>query len=230
MPHDCHIYIDLDDVLCETAQALMRIAAREFGRRLVFERISSFNIGISFGLSSEEVDRTMRLMHAPDMLLSIQPIPWARQVIEQWTAAGLVIEIVTGRPPSTEEASIAWLKKHGIPYSHLLFVDKYGRQHPDGSNRRYIPLDELRKRPYRLAIDDSPEMAAFLAREMQTHVVLFDRPWNANTTLPASRTNRTVQRCRGWQEISPVAQACLRQAPAPRQISEPRSSSSRPPR
>jgi hypothetical protein len=196
-----HIYIDLDDVLCETARTLMHIAAREFGRRVVFEEIASFNIGISFDLSPEEVDHTMRLMHEPDMLLSLEPIPGARDVLEQWNRAGFLIEIVTGRPPSTADPSHAWLKKHGIPYSSLLFADKYGREQPCGDSPRYIPLDELKTRPYRLAIDDSPEMAVFLTEEMQTDVILFDRPWNAGVLIPSLPPHRRVERCRGWADI-----------------------------
>lgn len=202
MDNSAHIYIDLDDVLCETAQKLVYVAAREFGRTTVFDQLSSFNVGISFDLTSEQVDHTMRLMHEPEMLLSVDPIPGAGNVLDRWAAAGFVIEIVTGRPPSTEDASHAWLKKHAIPYSDLVFVNKYGREHPYSDNTNYIPLGELRKREYRLAIDDSPEMVVFLASEMNTDVILFDRPWNSGIAVPAGRPNRRVERCRDWQDIA----------------------------
>jgi len=189
-------------VLCETARALMHVARKEFGREVVFKEISSFNIAISFDLTAEQVEHTMTLVHEPDVLLSMEPIPGARRLLEQWIGAGFIIEIVTGRPPSTAAPSHAWLKKHEIPYSALVFVNKYGREHPDTDSISYISLNELRTREYRLAIDDSPEMAAFLANEMNMDLALFDRPWNAGAVLPSSSVNRRIERCRGWAEIA----------------------------
>ena len=51
-PTEAKIYIDLDDVLCETARAFIRLYREEWGREVVFEEISAFDLTKSFGLSN----------------------------------------------------------------------------------------------------------------------------------------------------------------------------------
>ncbi|MGI9538393.1 MAG: hypothetical protein ACR2PB_15080, partial [Desulfocapsaceae bacterium] len=47
------IYLDLDDVLCDTAVAYLDLIDREFGLQVDFEQIFSFDLQKSFGLSDE---------------------------------------------------------------------------------------------------------------------------------------------------------------------------------
>ena len=60
-----NIYIDMDDVLCDTAGAYIDLAAREFGKHVAFNDIFSFNLQKSFGLSDEEYRRFFELGHQP---------------------------------------------------------------------------------------------------------------------------------------------------------------------
>ena len=48
------IYVDLDDVLCETARGFLGLLQREFDRRVAFEDIRDFDLGVSFGLDEIE--------------------------------------------------------------------------------------------------------------------------------------------------------------------------------
>src|SRR5688572_23237530 len=110
------IYVDMDDVLCETARALLTIAERQFGKTIAYDKLNTFEVGEACGLQPHEVAELFRLAHHPDELLGMAPIEEAVSVLRQWSEAGHEVAIVTGRPPPTYEASIEWLGRHQLPY------------------------------------------------------------------------------------------------------------------
>ena len=71
------IYVDMDDVLCETAASLCRLAEREFGRRVPYAEVHDFDLQRVFGLDDEEMRRFMELSHAPETLAAYPVTPGA---------------------------------------------------------------------------------------------------------------------------------------------------------
>jgi uncharacterized protein len=189
------IYVDMDDVLCETARALLAIAEREFGKTIRYDQLNTFEVGEACGLEAREIQELFRLAHHPEELLGMAPIEEAVSVLKQWSEAGHEIAIVTGRPPATYDASIEWLTRHRLPYQALVMVDKYGRFATE--NTLAISLPELATRSFWYAVEDSPTMATFLAKEMKVPVALLDRPWNQMNAEHA-----LIGRYRDWQEIA----------------------------
>lgn len=195
------VYVDFDDVLCETARALLDFSRRAFHTTLNFEDIRSFDIAEAFGLSAEQAGRILRLIHDPDVLLHLDPVPGMVEGLRRWTASGFDVWIVTGRPPATWQASLNWLRRHGVPYTELIIVDKYGRNHPPHEGVVGIPLEELRRRSFALAVDDSPEVVTRLASQLTIPTILFERPWNRQWQPPPEAWSGWVLRCRGWPEV-----------------------------
>ncbi len=189
------VYVDMDDVLCQTAQHFLTILERDFGKRFTFEQLTDFDVGQACELTAEEKQQLYRIVHQGEELLNIPPIPGAVEVLQQWSAAGYEIAIVTGRPPDTYEPSVQWLNKHGVPHNRILIVDKYGRFAPDGS--QCISLEALISHSFCWAVEDSPIMAMYLASQMKTPVALLDRPWNRKNTQ-----HELVSRHRNWIEIA----------------------------
>ncbi len=189
------IYVDYDDILCETARACSRILEETFRKSVAFEQIHCFNLGESFDLNDEELDRLMERVHRPDELMRFHPLPGAVEVLEEWTAHGYDVDIVTGRPASTHEPSKRWLERHGVPYSSMTFVDKYHRPNHDSPDVPLLSLEALAARDYCLAIDDAPKMIRFLCEEMPMPVVVLDRPWNRGLN------HCRAIRCMDWAEI-----------------------------
>ena len=189
------VYVDMDDVLCQTAQHFLAILERDFGKKFAFEQLTDFDVGQACELTAEEREVLYRIVHDGEELLSIPPIPGAVDVLQQWSAAGYEIAIVTGRPPGTYEPSVQWLKKQRVPYDSILIVNKYGRFAPDGS--RCISLEALINHSFSWAVEDSPEMAMYLASQMKIPVALLDRPWNRKDT-----NHELVSRHYDWIEIS----------------------------
>jgi uncharacterized HAD superfamily protein len=189
------IYVDMDDVLCETARALLAIVEREFGKTLRYEQLNNFEVGQACGLQPHEVTELFRLAHHPDELLGMAPIEEGVSVLKQWSQTGHEIAIVTGRPPPTYDASIEWLTRHKLPYHTFVMVDKYGRFATE--NTIGITLSELAARPFCFAVEDSPTMAKFLAEEMKVPVALLDRPWNQMDS-----EHSLIGRYRDWLDIA----------------------------
>jgi uncharacterized HAD superfamily protein len=192
------IYVDLDDVLCQAARHFLIIVEREFGRRIAYEQLTSFDVGHSCGLSLAERDVLYRIVHRPEELLSMAPVSEAIGVLKQWEGQGFEIAIVTGRPPESVEVSLAWLAKHHISHSSFTIVDKYSRFTPD--NTTAISLTELSTRRFCWAVEDSLPMAQYLAGAMKLPVVLIDCPWNQS-----DETYTGVKRYHDWETIFAAA-------------------------
>ncbi len=188
------IYVDMDDVLCETARALLAIAAREFGKTIPYDQLNTFEVGEACGLEMREIEELFRLAHHPEELLAMAPIGEAISVLARWAEAGHEIAIVTGRPPSTHDVSRVWLARHEVPHHDFVIVDKYGRFATE--NTIAITLPELAERRFSFAVEDSPSMAKFLAKEMQVPVALLDRPWNQMDDHPL------ITRLSDWSEVA----------------------------
>ncbi len=189
------IYVDLDDVLCETARRFLVVIEREFGKRVTYEQLTNFDIGTACGLRPQERDSLYRIVHEPDELMQMAPIEAAIDALKLWAKAGYAIAIVTGRPPASYEPSLAWLAQHQVPYESFTMVNKYGRFETD--NTVAINLDELASRDYCWAVEDSLPMAQYLASAMKVPVALIDCPWNRSADNHAN-----VGRFSDWSTIA----------------------------
>jgi uncharacterized HAD superfamily protein len=189
------IYVDMDDVLCETARGCLVIIESKFGKRIEYDCLTNFDLGQSCELGPEELAALYHIVHHPEELLKLQPIKGAIPILQRWIADGYEIAIVTGRPPVTYETSLEWLKLHQVPYHSFTIVDKYARFATD--NTTAIPLSELARHQFHFAVEDSPIMARFLAEQMKVPVKLFDRPWNR-----AAIEHPFIERYTDWGEIA----------------------------
>ena len=194
------IYVDIDDVLCETAASLCEIVAREFGRHVAYEDVFQFDLQDVFGLTDAEMRRFMVVSHDPDNLKAFPVTDGAAEGIAALRAAGHTVEIVTGRPASSHVATERWLAEHGFGGMGVTYVDKYGRadcyaRNPDDPPS--ITLAELLDRRYDVAIDDSPKVLGPLADAWpNTRLLVFSRPWNKTLHLAPN-----MVRVEGWKAV-----------------------------
>jgi len=191
------IYVDLDDVLCETARFFLTVVERDFGKQVPYDKLTDFDIGTACGLEPLEREELYRRVHEPDALLKLAAIEGAAEKLNQWRDAGYEIAIVTGRPPESYEPSLEWLARNRIPYDSFFLVDKYKRYTNRQENT--LSLKAFSSRRFSWAVEDSLPMANFLASRMDTPVTLLNRPWNRSTNDPDM-----IQRCDHWHEITNV--------------------------
>lgn len=195
------IYVDLDDVLGQTAKAFLGVLQREFEKSVDFEAIESFDLGKSLGLSEDALKVFMKSVHRPEVLSAIEPMQGAAKALGAWVDRGYEVSVVTGRPTATEAVSRRWLGASGLPHHNLTFLDKYSWSEEFLSETPALSLEELTRRPFRLAVEDSGEVALRLADTLAAPVVLMDRPWNRAAAVAAAEAAGKIYRCRDWQEI-----------------------------
>ena len=198
------IYVDFDDVICETARALADLLRRERGWAPDFEDIREFDLHVSFRLDRAAYDSFMALAHRDAELLALDEIPGACATLRAWLDDGLEPIVVTGRPPHAHAASRAWLDARGLSDLRLVFADKYNRfAGPAPEGVELLRLDGLRRLGFALAIDDAPPALDFVAQSGLCPAAVFDRPWNRayGPTLP---------RVRSWAEADTLVRRFLR--------------------
>jgi len=198
------VYVDFDDVLCETARRLADLCEELFGHRVDFESIHSFDLASSFGLTPEEHDVLLDTAHRDEFLLSIAPVAGAADVLRRWAQDGLRICIVTGRPAASADASREWLRSEAIPVDELITVDKYGRHDREGADRDSVALEDIVKQDFCLAVEDEPNTARYLADHLGAPVMLLRRPWNAGAAEAARQTGGRLIPCADWNEVGRV--------------------------
>ncbi|MHC4270904.1 MAG: 5' nucleotidase, NT5C type [Planctomycetota bacterium] len=188
------IYVDFDDVLADTTKSFLKILEREFGKRVNFEDIFSFDLKASFDLSDSEFELFFQRVHQPEVIREFAPIEGAVGVLEEWIELGYQISIVTGRLTCAYEASLDWLSKHNVPYHSFMMVDKYSRENIN--TKIAVSMEEFSEMQFSLAIEDSAKMALHLSQKMGIPVALIDRPWNRRANL-----NHKINRYTSWYDI-----------------------------
>jgi len=201
LTHNRRIYVDLDDVLCETARAFITLLEKHFAKTVPFDAMTSFDLAESFDLDAKELKQLWQLVHAPEVLMSLQPIEGARDALHQLTSLGYEIDVITGRPPFTAQATKEWLEKNHFPHHRLTFVDKYGRGGLHPSYSSVITLDELAHLSFCYAIEDSGDMVAFISTKMALPVALLERPWNREYRFSDAKSLTLIDRCVDWSGI-----------------------------
>lgn len=191
------IYVDIDDVLADTSSCLIHIAEKEFCKKVPFEELTSFDLKKSFHLSQEEYEHFLDMAHQPDEILNLAPIREAVQALENWKAAAYEIFIVTGRPTSTHDTTLEWLARNHVPFDQFFMVNKYAR--PGMDEDIALPMPAFSAMKFQFAIEDSYDMAVHLAENMDTRVLLYDRPWNRGPGL-----NGKIRRFRWWEELQDI--------------------------
>ena len=191
------IYIDFDDVICETAKHITKLAKELFGIELPYREMQFFNLQKVFELSDAQYNELMETCHTPENLLTYEETPYASSVINKWIDAGHEVSVVTGRPFDAYEPSRKWLDNHGLERAALYTVDKYGREKNVQSYTYAMTLEQLYSMDFDFAIEDSPVAFEHVLHFKNCKVAVFDRPWNRESELP----NERFVRCFDWLEI-----------------------------
>ena len=63
------VYIDFDDVLCETAEYFTKIAKEMFGIDVPYRQVQFFNLQKSFDLNDEQYEALMKAGHLAENLV-----------------------------------------------------------------------------------------------------------------------------------------------------------------
>jgi uncharacterized protein len=195
------IYVDIDDVLSQTIESLVGLLERLHDRRVEVADVLHFDLEKSFDLDAIEIGRFMDHAHTDESIESILPTAGAAEVLDLWDESGDEIRLVTGRPPTTYEASRRWLETHGLRHAALHHLDKW--QRPDW-NLNALPalrFEEIGDFGFDFAVEDSLDTAVRLVEEFEIPVALMDRPWNRSVSSISEKTRARMVRCANWQDV-----------------------------
>lgn len=202
------IYIDFDDVICETAQHFTTLAKELFGVDVPYQEVQFFNLQKSFDLSDAQYDRLMKAGHLPEHLLNYEETSGASETINKWVDEGHEVFIITGRPFDSYEPSRKWLDEHHLERVPLFCVDKYGRELFNQDCTYNMTLEQLYSMTFDFAIEDSPAAFEHVLHFAHCKVAVFCRPWNCGAELP----NDNFVRCKGWKEINEIFETYAKNA------------------
>ena len=192
-----NIYVDFDDCLCETALHFSGLVKEMFDKDVPYEDIQFFNLQKSFSLTEEQYQEMMIKAHTPEVLLTYEETPGASETINKWLDEGHNVFIITGRPYSAYEPSRQWRDEHNLERVKLYCLDKYGRDSFIKDSEFSLKLEDYYKMHFDYAVEDSPLAFKFFDHMPELKVMVFDRPWNRETSFP----NENFRRCVDWETI-----------------------------
>ena len=170
------IYIDFDDVICETAKYFTKIAKELFDIDVPYQQVQFFNLQKTFDLNDAQYDELMKAGHLPENLLSYEETKGASETINKWLDEGHEVSIITGRPFDSYEPSRQWLDEHNLERVPMFCVDKYGRETFNQDCTYNLTLEGLYGMSFDLAIEDSPAAFEHVMHFEGCKVAVFDRP------------------------------------------------------
>lgn len=191
------IYVDFDDCLCETARHFSLLAKELFNIEVLYENIRYFDLQRSFSLTDEEYEKMMIEGHRYEVLLSYEETPGAVVTVNDWIDDGHDVSVITGRPYSAYEASRKWLDEHGLERVRLYCLDKYGRDSFIKNSEFNLEMEDYYKMGFDYAVEDSPQAFKFFEHLPDLKVLVYDRPWNHEYSLPGEN----YRRCSDWDTI-----------------------------
>ena len=196
------LYVDLDDVIGATAQRLLDLAGREYGREVRFEEVTSYDLDVVFGMSAAETAEFYRRSNEADVLSGVALREGAVEGLAACRARGIEVWVVTGRPAAISGLTRAWLAARGVPHDELLFVDKYGPWQGEDAlpidPAGLLSMEDLADFEFGAAIEDHLGTARILAGRLRIPVLLMDRPWNRD---PEADAHPLITRCRDWRAV-----------------------------
>lgn len=182
------IGVDIDGVLANIVDRMLPLLARECGRRVVEDDIVCYEFTTALNISDERVAALLDELIADGHYEAAPPVTGAVQGLEALSHHQLWL--VTSRPERARDQTVRWLQRHRVPFHELVFAQA-GRKARNGEG-------------FDLFVEDNLDTALALSRE-SIPVLLFDRPWNRQPTLPEN-----VERVRGWGDIAIAAERWAR--------------------
>jgi len=182
---------DIDGVIANFSQPLLRTIQETYGLTLAEKDITSFSLTHVLGIT-----RTEETQLITDILYKDLPLyPGAKDTLEKLSREGHSIYLLTGRYPPLREITQTWLKDNGVPYNelHLLEMGKKYQVNISG-------LDVI--------VEDSLDEALEWSARVKT-VLLFDHPYNQTLNVK-NLTKRVYNWNEVYQEIHRLAGGKLR--------------------
>ena len=191
-----NIGLDLDEVICQTAQMAIDHLNIMFDCNYGIEIFKSFNFKDNIFSDDEEIQKDaveclIWAVYDKYMMNTVKPYPSVIKAIKLFKRAGHKIYIITKRPKEFKEMTEVWLHKYNIRYDELVMTDQLSKA--DFANKFKLDcfVDDLEENLYDM----------YKARKRWTKgLILITRPWNIDNYIDASKFIRV----NNWDDISRI--------------------------
>ncbi len=192
---------DIDGITANMALAMVTLMNEKYNLNYDVTVFKNFNIHentyVDDPVLNEEIAMAMRsqVIENPGAVGGIEIYPDAVEALRKLSKAGHTIHHITARPQNQHDATVAWLRKHYVPFDTVHVIGKNGKDGhrvSKGQIGRSLNLDFF--------IDDSPRHLTDMYRyknRWRKGLALYTRPWNINDPVNESLINRFSN----WKKI-----------------------------
>lgn len=184
------IGVDLDDVLLDFTEHLLRFVNTRYGTR--HQRKDSFNFNLEkvWNEPKEIVDQKILEFYRSSEHVQAMPFPDAIGGICALKAAGHELHLITSKPDSLKDVTEKWLDTH-FPrsFTGVHFMNEF-----HGTGKKRTKAEVCKLLGVELFIDDALHNARNIAA-VGIPVLLLDAPWNQEEVIPP------ITRVKSWEEI-----------------------------
>ncbi|MFP4568157.1 MAG: 5' nucleotidase, NT5C type [Candidatus Woesearchaeota archaeon] len=193
--------VDLDEVLCEFVQGLIRFHNANYGTSLSYDDFFSFNFQEVWGGSFDDMILKIKEYHKSEFFLNARVVVGATSAIEALSKTHDLF-VITARWTSIKSETLSWLGQ----YFSGLFEDVFFINHWSQGESELSKGDICDRLDLDLFIDDYAPYAVDCFRKREDgsfrKVILFNRPWNKNVEVP-----KGVVRVSSWDECLSVIES-----------------------
>lgn len=183
------IGIDLDDVVFDFVNFLIKNYQEKFGKNILFEEISSFYFEKVFNLSREEINLFFKEIFTKDSVLNMDLCEFAKEVIFGLSKDNEIF-FITSRVDA-REGTLESLNKHFSEINFELFFSS----NPYCGNKGKTKGQICKDLGIDFMIEDSKEHSEVCA-EYGIKVFLLEKPWNKQT-----KEHKNIIKVKSWEEI-----------------------------
>ena len=177
------IAFDIDGVVADPMAVFVELARERCGlRNLSREDLTCYDLSKCLPLDPRSIDELISITLDDEHTMKMPPVPGASEVLTELSRFG-PLRFVTAR--IWPESIIRWLCTvlSGVPEEHIKVI---------ATGDPALKLRVLQELNVRYFVEDCAETCELLARD-GIRPLLFDQPWNRNTTR--------FPRVRSWYEL-----------------------------
>jgi len=126
--------IDLDGVLADLVNPLIRELNKRYDLSLAYEDVTSYYFA-NFLRGDIDLEDIKSIWESPEFILKQPLLPWARWGVERLKKLEYEIHIITARKSHLKSFTIEWLDRNQIPYDDIvtgkrndkwLYIERHG--------------------------------------------------------------------------------------------------------
>ena len=185
------IAIDIDDVLADFTNSLIRYHNDTYGTSLTIEQFGSYRFWEVWGGTKQEAIKKVKDFFKSHYSDNIVPVDGSVNCVNLIVPNNELI-IVTSRPPYLVKKTQNWVQKY---FPNIFLATYFTNNHYTGWGQIKRKSDLCLDLSIDIIIEDSLEYALECSEE-RIHVLLLTRPWNKSWYLP-----HRITRVQSWEEI-----------------------------